>query len=91
MIQGILSSVNVSFNLMQRGKLSCRECITNFDLDFADLRCDTSSSRKEFNGEAEEAFFDLNELLHVDSNAAPRKLSNSLVRVLNPDSTRYSS
>jgi hypothetical protein len=43
---------------MQGGKLSCRECITNFDLDFADLRCDTASSTKEFNGEEKEAFFD---------------------------------
>ena len=91
MIQSIWPSVNVSFNLMQGGELSCRECLTNFDLDFADLRCDTAWSRKEFNDEAEEAFFDSNELLHVDSNAAPRKLSNSSVRVLNPYSTRYSS
>ena len=83
--------MNVSFNLIQGGELSCRECLTNFDLDFADLRCDTASSTKEFNGEEKEAFFDLNELLHVGFNAAPRKLSNSSVRVLNPDSTRYSS
>ena len=91
MIEGIWASVYVSFNLVQGGRLSCRECLANFDYDFADLRCDAASLRKELHGNAEEAYSDLHELFHAGSDVALRKLSNSSVRAWNPDSTGHSS